>query len=172
MHTPSKSLLWIRRHPIAGIFALGLLSIASSSAQDAKPQATTPSITATADQEAKLVAVFTNATLQGRWAPLKDGQLGAEKEDAYEVVSAKKIEGDRWQVNARVKYQGQSIEMPVPATAKWAGDTIVLLFDGISLGTPRMYSARLMIHENAYSGTWSGGDHGGILYGVIKHGAK
>ena len=30
------------------------------------------------------------------------------------------------------------------------------------------YSARVLIFENTYAGTWSGGDHGGLMNGVIK----
>ena len=29
------------------------------------------------------------------------------------------------------------------------------------------YSARVLIHEKTYAGTWSGGDHGGLMNGVI-----
>jgi hypothetical protein len=57
--------------------------------------------------------------------------------------------------------------MPIPAQVKWAGDTPVLLFDNISMGTPRTYSARLMIYNNTYSGWWTAPDHGGLLNGVI-----
>jgi hypothetical protein len=143
--------------------------IVTSLAQNASRAAEAPTAT---DPEAKLIAIFANATMKGRWAPLKDGQLGEEKEDTYQIVSAQKLDGERWQINARIQYHGQSVDMPVPATVKWAGDTAVLLFDDINIGTPRRYSARLMIHGDNYSGTWSGGDHGGMLYGVITRAAK
>lgn len=139
-------------------------------AEDAKPSAAgVESSAPSAEQEAKLTTSLTNATLKGRWAPIKDGQLGPEKEDAYQIVSAKKIEGDKWVLNARLTYGGQAMDVPVPAVAKWVGDTVVLLFDNINFGGPRNYSARLMISGNTYAGSWSGGDHGGMLYGVIVH---
>src|SRR5258708_34060572 len=84
---------------IPTVIALTCLSISHSTAQDTKPASA-----AAAEQEAKLMATFNAATLQGRWAPLKDGQLGPEKEDAYQIVSVQKVEGDRWQVNARGQY--------------------------------------------------------------------
>jgi hypothetical protein len=145
----------------------------SSFAEEApKATPTAGSTSASADQEAKLIATFANATMKGRWAPLKDGQLGEEKEETYQIVSAQKLDGERWQINARLQFHGQIMNLPVPATVKWAGDTAVLLFDDINVGTPRRYSARLMIHGDSYSGTWSGGDHGGMLYGVITRAAK
>ena len=127
---------------------------------------------ADASAEAKFIALLNNATLQGRWAPLKDGQLGPEKEDTYQIVSVQKMEGERWQINARLRYGDKSIDVPVPATVKFASDTAILIVDDFSLANYRAYSARLMFHNNAYSGTWNGGDHGGMLYGVVKHEAK
>jgi hypothetical protein len=133
----------------------------SSLAEEPKP--------ADAGVEAKFIALLKNSTLQGRWASLKDGQLGPEKEDIYQIVSVQKADGDHWQVNARLHYGDKSIDVPVPATVKFAGDTAILIVDDFSLGNYGAYSARLMFHNNTYSGTWSGGDHGGMLYGVIKH---
>ena len=70
-------------------------------------------------------------------------------------LSVTKLDGDKWQINARLAYGGKTIDLPVPAQVKWAGDTPVLLFDNISMGTPRTYSARLMIYNNTYSGWWT-----------------
>ena len=129
-------------------------------AEDSKP---------TPEQEAKFTTALTNATLKGRWAPIKDGQLGAEKDDSYQIVSVKKMEGSNWVVSARLQYGGQSLDLPIPAVVKWSGDTPVMIFDNINIAGYRSYSARLMVHENSYAGAWSGGDHGGMLYGLIVH---
>jgi hypothetical protein len=155
---------------VPAILALASSPVTSSFADE--PSKAPAAATSSADQEAKLIATFANATMKGRWAGLKDGQLGEEKEDTYQIVSAQKLDGERWQINARIQYHGQTMDMPVPAIVKWAGDTAVLLFDDINIGTPRRYSARLMIHGDSYSGTWSAVDHGGMLYGVISHAAK
>jgi hypothetical protein len=50
---------------------------------------------------------------------------------------------------------------------KWAGDTAVIILDQIALPGGGVYSARVMVYGNTYAGTWSGGDHGGLLNGVI-----
>jgi hypothetical protein len=150
---------------ILSLFAAALVLVqpATSRAEDAKPSP---------EQEAKFTTALTNATLKGRWAPVKDGQLGAEKEDSYQIVSVKKVEGDHWVVNARLQYGGQSLDLPIPAVVKWSGDTPVMLFDNINIAGYRSYSARLMVSDNSYAGTWSGGDHGGMLYGLIVREAR
>lgn len=161
MNAPRNSFLSIRLFTFAAVLMVACFTALNSFAQDAK-----------SDMEAKFIALLSDATLQGRWAPLKDGQLGPEKEDSYQIVSAQKMDGDRWQINARLRYGGQSIDVPVPATVKFAGDAAILVVDDFSLGNYRAYSARLLFHNGTYSGTWSGGDHGGMMYGVVKHDAK
>lgn len=122
-----------------------------------------------AEQEAKLIATLTNATMTGRYCGVKDGKLGPEKEDAYTIVGLKKLSGDQWQINARLKYGGKEIDLPLPAQVKWAGDTPVLILDKVTMGTNREYSARVMIYEKTYSGWWTAPDHGGLLTGVITN---
>jgi len=124
----------------------------------------------TPEQEAKLIATLTNATLKGRWCGIKDGQLGPEKEESYSVASVTKLSGDKWQINARITYGGKELTLPIPAEVKWAGDTPVLILDNLSMGTARTYSARVMIYEKTYAGWWTAPDHGGLLNGVITTG--
>ena len=166
MSTPLK---FVRRiHLVAALVAAipsVALSVTQGFADEAKP-APTPEL------EAKFISTLTNATLKGHSAMIKDGQLGPDKEEAYQIVSVKKLEGDHWQINARFQYGGKALDLPIPALLKWAGDAPVLIFDGINLGGPNTYSARLMVYDTTYAGTWSGGDHGGMLYGLISHGTN
>ena len=127
---------------------------------------------ATPEQEAKLIATLTDATLKGRWCGFKDGQLGPDKEDSYTIASVTKLGSDKWQINARLNYGGKDLTLPIPAQVKWAGDTPVLILDNVSMGTSRTYSARVMIYEKTYAGWWTAPDHGGLLNGVITNGKK
>ena len=118
--------------------------------------------------EAKFKAAMTDVIMSGRWIPVKDGVLGAEKEDKYAIVSVEKISGNDWVINARMRNN----VLPVPVKVMWAGDTAVIIVDNLQIpgagnygGTA--YSARVLIYENTYAGTWSGGDHGGLLSGLI-----
>ena len=139
-------------------------------AQDAKKTDAADKPKASAEElEAKFKATLTKATLAGRWCSLKDGQLGPEKEDKYTIISVTKVGGDVWLINTRIQYGNKDIVAPIPVQVKWAGDTLVIIVDKVSVPGGGTYSARVLIYEKTYAGTWSGGDHGGLLNGVITN---
>ena len=161
-----KSLRCLHPRLIAALAACALICGLISAGRAEEPaKAASP----TPEQEAKFIATLTNATLKGRWSGFKDGQLGPEKDESYHIASVKKLEGDKWQINARLKYGEKDIELPIFVQVKWAGDTPVLVVDKLSLGTSRTYSARVMIYENTYAGWWTAPDHGGLLSGLITN---
>jgi hypothetical protein len=154
----------------------GLLLAVCSFAQEKKEVEASPKIQPSlavlspAELEAKFSAMLTNATLSGRWAALKEGALGEENEDKYHIVRVAKISGDSWVVHAKLKYNDREFIAPLPVKVRWAGDTPVMIVDNLAMpGGTRSYSARVMFYEHTYSGTWSGGDHGGMLYGTITN---
>ena len=128
----------------------------------------TPKPTA-GELEARFKATLTRATLSGRWCAVQDGKLGPDKEDKYTVLAVTKLGGDSWLVSARVQYGTADFVAPIPVQVKWAGDTPVITLDNVGLPGGKSYSARVLIYEKTYSGTWSGGDHGGLLHGVITN---
>ena len=119
--------------------------------------------------EARFKATLTQATLAGRWCSIKDGQLGPEKEDKYTILGVSKLGGDVWLINARIQYGTQDIVAPIPVQVKWAGDTPVIVVDEVPVPGGGTYSARVLIYEKTYAGTWTGGDYGGLLNGVITN---
>lgn len=119
--------------------------------------------------EAKFKATLTKATMAGRWCAIKDGALGPEKEDKYTIISVTKLGGDAWLINTRIQYNQKDIVAPIPVQVKWAGDTPVIIVDKIPVPGGGTYSARVLIYEHTYAGTWSGRDHGGLLNGVITN---
>jgi hypothetical protein len=148
------------------------------SGQDAPKPTTseTPAASASAkpkltqeELEAKFKTTLTKATLAGRWCGIKDGKLTSEKEDKYTIVSVNKLGGEAWIINARIQYGTKDFVAPIPILVKWAGDTPVLTLDNVGLPGGNSYSARVLIYEKTYAGTWSGGDHAGLLNGVITN---
>jgi hypothetical protein len=146
-------------------------------AQDQKTVADTSKTTVAAtdkptapneELEAKLKAILTKATLTGRWCSIKDGVLSPEKEDKYTIVSATKLGGDLWTINARIQYNQRDFVAPIPVKVKWAGDTPVLVVDKIPV-PGGVYSARVLIYGHTYAGSWSGGDHAGLINGIITN---
>ena len=148
------------------VLVLGMRSFAQDkSASDA---AAKPAPVASADQlEATFKAMLTKATMSGRWCSVKDGKLGPEKEDKYNIVSASKVNGSKWIVSARIQLNKREMVVPIPVEVKWAGDTAVLIVDKLQYPGGGTYSARVLFYEHTYAGTWSGGDHGGLMSGVI-----
>ena len=138
--------------------------------KDVSAQAAAEKPKAAAEElEAKFKATLTKAIMTGRWCSIKDGALGAEKEDKYTIIGVTKLSGDAWIINARVQYNKKDFVAPIPVQVKWAGDTPVLIVDKIPMPGGGVYSARVLIYEHTYAGTWSGGDHGGLLNGVITN---
>lgn len=134
-------------------------------AQEAStPTATAPSA---AEREAKFQETMTAVTMSGQWTPIKDGALGEAKPEKYTIVSVAKTDGDNWVINARLRYQGQDVVAPIPVQVKWAGDAAVIIVSNLTIPGGGTYSARVLVHEGTYAGTWSGGPHGGLLNGLI-----
>ena len=122
--------------------------------------------------EAKFKAMLTEATMIGRWASLKEGTLGPEKEDKYHITGVNKLGGDTWVIHARMQYGKREFVAPIPVVVQWAGDTPVIIVDKLQVPGGGTYSARVLVYDQTYAGTWSGGEHGGLLYGVIKNDNK
>jgi len=161
----------------AGLLGGGLASAQTTKKADASDQPPETSTGPNADRpksgsdelEAKFTATLTNATLKGHWCAIKDGQLGPEQDDKYSILGVSKIGGDIWLVNARIQYGTNDIVAPIPVRVKWAGDTPVIVLDKVGIPGAATYSARVLIYEKTYAGAWSGGDHGGLLNGVITN---
>lgn len=120
-----------------------------------------------AELEAAFKETLTKATLSGRWCAIQNGKLSPEKDDKYTIVSVNKLGGEAWIVNARIQYGNKDFVAPIPVQVKWAGDTPVITLDDVGVPGGQSYSARVLIHGKTYAGTWSGGDHAGLMSGVI-----
>src|SRR6267143_49789 len=181
MKTPNLNLrlsicrLSTRFNIIASLLLL-CVAIASPARAAENEPASDPKAKPDQDQlEATFKATLTKATLSGRWCSvLPDGKksegrlkLGPEKEDKYTIVGVSKLKGDSWLIRARIQYGKVDVVAPIPVQVKWAGDTPVIIVDKMAMPGGGTYSARVMIYESTYAGTWRGGDHGGLLNGVI-----
>ena len=120
--------------------------------------------------EAKFKSTMTKATLSGRWCGIQDGRLTPEKEDKYTIVSVNKLGGETWVVSARIQYGEKDFTVPIPVQVKWAGDTPVITVDGLAMpGGKTAYAARVLVYDHTYAGSWSGGDHAGLMSGIITN---
>lgn len=143
---------------------LCLLILAWTCPVHAAEPATAPS---QEDREAAFVTALANVVFQGNWCLIEGEKLSETKSDRYEIVGVMKTGGDRWVVNARIQYGTINLVAPVPIQLKWAGDTPIMVVEKFTMPGAGTYSARVMIFENTYSGSWTAGDHGGLLQGLI-----
>jgi hypothetical protein len=153
------------RLPIS-IFLFAVMTLAGGLVHAADDAQTTATVAP--ELEAKFKATMTETVMSGRFLPVKDGVIGAEKEDKYSIVSAEKVSGNSWVINARMR----NMVIPIPVKVVWAGDTAVIIVDNLQIPGAgnyggSAYSARVMVYGDSYAGTWSGGGHGGLLSGVI-----
>lgn len=120
------------------------------------------------EMEKQFTTLLTNVTLTGRWCLVRDGALTPERDETYTIVGVQKVEGDKWIVNAKLNYQGQSIVAPIPVQVQWAGGAAVMIVENLTIPGGGTYSARVLFHGQTYSGSWSGGDKTGMLHGVVR----
>ena len=123
--------------------------------------------------EEKLVATLTGATLEGKFSVVDKGKAGEDKEDKYTILAVSKLTGgEAWIITARVQYGGKDFTVPFPVLVKWAGDTPVITVDDVGVPGGGTYSARVLIHADAYAGTWSGGTVGGLMSGTVRRASR
>ena len=120
-----------------------------------------------AQLEQQFKETLTKSIFSGKWCLVTDGELGEEHAEKYTVQSANKIGSDLWLIYARVQYGKKDILVPVPVSVKWAGDTPVISITKLGIPGLGTYTARVVVYDSLYAGTWSGSDHGGQLHGVI-----
>jgi hypothetical protein len=124
------------------------------------------------DVEAKFVAMLKNATLKGTWAPIQQGRLGNDKsDDSYRIARVEKAGDGKWTVVSRFTVRDRTVEFPISASVKFAGDTSVLILDNTRAGPGQAnWSARVMFHDDVYAGRWwetANPEHGGTIAGTI-----
>jgi len=118
--------------------------------------------------EKKFKDTLTNAILEGRWSTIAKGKLGTESTERYTVSRVIKLgDSKQWIIFARVQYGKKDVTLPVPVRVEWADDTPVISITNAGLPGLGTYSARVMIYEGLYAGTWFGAGHGGVLSGQI-----
>ena len=160
----------MRNHFNHLVVAALLMAASAASSQETKPAAPAMPKLTQEELEAKFKATMTKATMSGRWCGIKDGKLTPEKEDKYTIVSVNKLGGEAWIIQSRIQYGDKDFTVPIPVLVKWAGDTPVITVDGMAMpGGKTAYSARVIVYDKTYAGTWSGGDHVGLMNGVITN---
>jgi hypothetical protein len=123
--------------------------------------------------EAALAKMLSGATLEGSFTSTSAGSDPAKlSRDKYTLGEVKKLNGELWQIPARIQYGDKDITLPIMLPIRWAGDTPVVTVDDLPLPGFGTVSARVMFFEGHYAGYWKHGDHGGNMFGVIHPAEK
>ena len=173
---------------ISAALALAVLNVAiaaaaqeaSKSSEQDKKGAKQPARTAAprgelsqTELDQRFAKTLTGATLKGSWQATGEkglagkAPLGKPREDKYTIVSVHKLEDDWWLFKARIEFGENDLTLPIRLRVVWAGDTAVITVDDFGFPGIGLYSARVMIYGNFYTGVWYGTNYGGIMSGQI-----
>ena len=157
----------LRSSLLLGVVTLTILAGALRLNSQAQAPAKAAFDQATAKRFAKLEKGLTGVALVGHFTETGKDSINP-KSERYELKSVKHVEADRWLFEARITYGEHDVTVPLTLPVKWAGDTPVITVDNMGIPGLGLYTARVMIYADHYAGFWSGGDHGGHLFGVIE----
>ena len=142
--------------PLVGIVVLSLVAATLWAADtDKRPQ-----------REQAFAAKLTGATMTGAFS-LDGKQDKNQKEDKYQIVSAKKTEGDNWVITAKMKIGENELDVPIAIKVYWADDTPVMSLTDFTIPGLGTFTARVMFYGDRYAGTWQHGEAGGHMWGLI-----
>ena len=148
-------------------FVCLLASPLAARADDKAPAATPAKTPAKEELHKRFESMLKGVKFVGRFTVLgkDDGPLPKEE---YTIHSVKKVEGDKWQFNTRVKYGRIDLPVSMKLPVKWAGDTAVISLTDLKIPVLGTFSARVVIYNKKYAGTWAHGQVGGHLFGTIE----
>jgi len=136
---------------------LVLLTAATAPCQTASPLPMTPA-------EQQFQEAMTDVTMTGFFTV---GDAGETREDRYTIKKIVKLADDLWNFDASIKYGEKEFNATVKVPVKWAGDTPVITLANYMIKGQGVYSARILIHNGMYAGTWGAQAKGGKMFGKI-----
>jgi hypothetical protein len=145
---------------LAGATAFAQAPVDKSASDDAAEQA---------KRIAELEKSLSGCSLVGQFT-VTGRETSTPREERYDLVSVKHLDGDTWLITARIKYGPNDVTVPLPLPIRWAGDTPVITVDEFAIPGLGTYTARVMIYRDHYAGFWTGADHGGHLFGRVERG--
>ena len=116
--------------------------------------------------EAEFAELMTGVTMLGHFT-LDDAPDVEPQEEAYRLGKVEKLGGTKWRFEAQIEYGGKTNKLPLVLDVLWAGDTPVITLTDMAIPLMGTFTSRVVIYGNQYAGIWSGGDHGGQMYGRL-----
>lgn len=124
-----------------------------------------------AELDRKFEQMMNGATLAGRSSSLSSDRISSE--ERYFIDKVSKMSGDTWLFEARFRVGEREWPMSIPVQIKFAGDTPVITVTDLAIPGMAAYSARVVLHNGQYAGTWNGKNYGGQMFGkIVPRGEK
>ena len=117
--------------------------------------------------EQRFQQMLSGVTLVGHFTITGGEDPSTLREEKYTITKVTKLSDDYWLFFARVQYGGRDVTVPLKLEVKWADDTPIITLTDLELPNLGTYTARVIIYRGQYAGTWSGGKHGGHMFGII-----
>jgi len=118
-------------------------------------------------REEKIATYLTGVKFVGRYTTDSDDSATA-KPETYTISKVEKLaEPDLYRLTSRIQYGSTDSEVPMDLKILWSGTTPVITLDNLWIPAMGTFSARVLIHDGRYSGTWSHDEKGGHLFGKI-----
>ena len=155
----------IRTNAAVG-FAFALVGLLAAADPPATGSGARPVLPDRATLEKRFAERMTNVALVGHFTDTKK-KASDLSEEKYIIEKAVKDQGDDWLLTVRIQYGKHNLPVTLKIPVLWAGDTPVLSVTNLAVPLLGTFNARVVIHEDKYSGTWSGAGHGGHLFGKI-----
>jgi hypothetical protein len=89
------------------------------------------------------------------------------KEEKYTIEKVSKLKEGFWLFSARIQYGKHDVTLALPLEVMWAGDTPVITLTDYAVPGFGKFTCRILLYDDRYAGTWSGGDHGGNMFGRL-----
>jgi hypothetical protein len=117
--------------------------------------------------ERRFAETMSGATLVGHFTTAgKESET--PKAERYTLGKVSKLKDDLWQFETRIQYGDHDLKVPLAINVLWAGDTPVISLTKLAIPGLGTFTARVLVYEDQYAGTWSAGDHGGHLFGKLE----
>ena len=128
--------------------------------------------TDSAEREQKLHAMLEGARLVGQFSVVGTATTPPPQAEQYAVSRLERDAEGRWVFNVSMSYATQQHTMPVPVTIEWAGDTPMITLTEQTIPGLGTFSARVLLYDGLYAGTWKHGQFGGHMWGRIESGGS
>jgi len=120
------------------------------------------------EREQRFEELMNGAELVGEFTATLPSGVSPPRPDTYSVSRLRKLDDGRWLFVAAMSYGDNVVEIPMPFHVEWAGDTPVITLTDQTIEGLGTFSARVVVYDGLYAGTWKHAAFGGHLWGRIQ----